>query len=96
MPHLRIRDIYSGSWIPDLEFSIPDPRSRGQQNTRSRIPDPDPGFQILIPDSRSGSRILYPDQQHWSSEYIRKILSAGVQNQILGLISCEKIHKYLA
>ncbi len=40
---LRIRDVFPGSRIPDLEFSITDPGSRGLEITGFQIPDPDLG-----------------------------------------------------
>ncbi len=42
---LRIRDVYPGSRI--RLFSIPDPGSRGQKGTGSRIPDPQHCFEVL-------------------------------------------------
>jgi hypothetical protein len=44
---LLIRNVYPGRWIPDPNFSIPDPRVK-------KIPDPDLDF-LPIPDL--GSRI---------------------------------------
>jgi hypothetical protein len=38
---LRIQDVYAGSRIIDLNFSIPDPRSGVK-----KIPDPDPHQRI--------------------------------------------------
>jgi hypothetical protein len=61
----KLSEIWSGLLIRDLDpdpdfLTIPDPGSRGQKDTRSRIPDPDPQhcvwIQILL-SSSTGKKI---------------------------------------
>jgi hypothetical protein len=65
-----IRVIHPGSWIPDPDpdfLPIPDPGSRGQKGTGSRLPGPDPQHclpQLALPLS------FRPSKSTGSSDYI--------------------------
>ncbi len=63
----KLWKIWSGMFIPDPDadyLPIPDPGSRGQKGTGSRIPDPQHCIFVIDPDPRQDLRIQTRTQIH--------------------------------